>query len=83
MYLIQSSSRTTLESLVDSLQQGLLDPSTATSGGGTSARHVPTGTPHTAHAGSVVLTQHQVNNVISIFSVTLYYFSLTVNSQLS
>jgi hypothetical protein len=80
---MQSSSRTTLESLVDSLQQGLLDPSNTTSGGATSARHVPAGTPHTAPAGSVVLTQHQVNHIISRFSVTLNYFSITLNSQLN
>jgi hypothetical protein len=73
---MQSSSRTTLESLVDSLQQGLLDPSTTANGGGTSARHVPIGTPHTAPAGSVVLTQHQVSHITSRFSATLNYSSL-------
>ncbi|XP_021927375.1 mucin-12-like isoform X2 [Zootermopsis nevadensis] len=59
----ESSSRTTLESLVDSLQQGLLDPSTTAGGGGTSARHASTGNPQTAPAGSLLLTQHQLQQL--------------------
>ncbi|KAJ9582979.1 hypothetical protein L9F63_022664, partial [Diploptera punctata] len=56
---LSSSSRTTLESLVDSLQQGLLDPSSTAGGGNNSARHAPAGTPQT---GSLVLTQHQLGS---------------------
>ncbi|XP_069693632.1 mucin-2-like isoform X3 [Periplaneta americana] len=60
---LKSSSRTTLESLVDSLQQGLLDPSTTAGGGGTSARHAATGASQVAPAGSLVLTQHQLQQL--------------------
>jgi hypothetical protein len=62
---------------VDSLQQGLLDPNTTAGGGGTSARHAPTGNRHTAPAGSLLLTQHQVNHTeVSKFSVGMSYFIL-------
>ena len=72
---MQSSSRTTLESLVDSLQQGLLDPSTNASTVG-AARHVPSNALQTASSGSLVLTQHQVSRAkVSKFGTILNYCS--------
>jgi hypothetical protein len=72
---MQSSSRTTLESLVDSLQQGLLDPSTNASTVG-AARHAPSNTLQAAPSGSLVLTQHQVSHTeVSECDMILNYCS--------